>query len=174
VVLATPFTIPVGKQKPVSVSAVPDYLWDSAFMQVKTVKGIDWKKEAIKPESVLAPLEYFAKVTSLGHVSTDTDMDGTIRWEPLSLNYGDDCYPHFALQLARIALGLEPKDMVLYGGSGVQVGNRFLPTYIDGRVLINYLGGENSFQYRPAADVVKDSRITPNSRCAARLICRTG
>jgi len=154
VVLATPFVIAEGRQKTRHLGAVPDYLWDAAFMEVRAVKGIDWKRWAIKPEGVLPPLEYFAKVSSLGHVSTDTDMDGVIRWEPLSLYYGDDCYPHFALQMARTALGLEAKDMVLYGGSGVKLGKRFIPTDIHGRVLINYLGKANSFNYTSASDVI--------------------
>jgi len=154
VVLATPFLIPEGKQKTHQPGAVPDYLWDAAFMEVKAVKGIDWKRWAIKPDGVLPPVEYFAKVSSLGHVSTDTDMDGVIRWEPLSLYYGDDCYPHFALQVARTALGLDAKDMLFYGGSGVKLGNRFIPTDIYGRVLINYLGKADSFNYTAASDVI--------------------
>ena len=154
IVLATPFMIPEGKQKPHQPGAVPDYLWDAAFMEVKSVEGIDWKKWAIKPDGVLPPIEYFAKVSSLGHVSTDTDMDGVIRWEPLSLYYGDDCYPHFALQVARTALGLDAKDMVLYGGAGVKLGERFIPTDIHGRVLINYVGEANSFNYIAASDVI--------------------
>ncbi len=156
VVIAAPFIIPEGKHKAHEPAVVPDYLWDTAFMEVKSVKGIDWKKWAIKPDGVLPLLEYFAKVSALGHVSADTDMDGVIRWEPLSLYYGDDCYPHFALQVVRTALGLQAKDVVLYGGSGVALGRRFIPTDISGRVLINYLGKAGSFNYVAASDVIND------------------
>jgi adenylate cyclase len=158
VVLATPFIVPEGekRQRASSAAAAPDYLWDAAFMEVKSVKGIDWRKWAIIPDGVLPPLEYFAKVTSLGHVWADTDMDGVIRWEPLYLNYGDDCYPQFALQIGRVALGLDAREMVLYGGSGVKLGGRFISTDLHGRVLINYLGKAGSFSYTAASDVIND------------------
>lgn len=52
------------------------------------------------------------------------------------------------------------KDMVLYGGSGIMLGNRFIPTDLHGRVLINYIGKENSFQYKSASDIIKDKIAT--------------
>lgn len=154
VVLATAFIVPKRKEI-IAPKEIPDSLWDSAFMEVKTVKGIQWKKWAIRPESVILPLEEFSKPASLGHVYTHPDMDGVLRWEALYLNYGDDCYPQFSLHVARIALGIEMKDMILYGGSGILLGNKFIPTNINGRVLINYRGGEGSFQYISASDVIR-------------------
>lgn len=154
VVLATAFITTEGVKKIVS-KEIPDFLWDSAFMEVKSPKGIQWKKWALKPESVNPPIEEFSKVTSLGHVYTHPDMDAVLRWEFMYVNYGDDCYPSFPLQVARIALGIEMKDMVLYGGSGIKLGSRFIPTDLSGRVLINYRGKEGSFHYISASDVIK-------------------
>ncbi|MBF0539511.1 MAG: CHASE2 domain-containing protein, partial [Nitrospirae bacterium] len=57
VVLATAFMVPTGGQDVRAAAnrsdslptvAGPDYLWDSAFMTVKTVSGIDWKRWVIK------------------------------------------------------------------------------------------------------------------------------
>ncbi|MBI5639091.1 MAG: adenylate/guanylate cyclase domain-containing protein [Nitrospirae bacterium] len=155
VVLATPFFVPKGQKKNIAAVDIPDFLWDAAFMQVKSQEGINWKENAIKAESVNPPLEKFSKVTTLGHVYTLPDMDGVTRWEILSLNYGDDCFPAFALQIARIALGLEMNNMVLYGGAGVKLGERFIKTDLSGRVLINYVGKEHSFHYESASDVIK-------------------
>ncbi len=155
VVLATAFIVPEGDKRIVAPKEVPDFLWDSAFMEVKSVKGIPWKRWAIKAASVNLPLEELSRTASLGHVYTLPDMDGVLRWEIMYLNYGDDCYPSFALQVARIALGIKMKDMVLYGGSGIGLGSRLIPTDLSGRVLINYRGGENSFQYISASDVIK-------------------
>lgn len=154
VVLATAFIVPEGNKKSVAQKEIPDFLWDSAFMEVKSVKGIPWKKWAITPESVIPPLYEFSKAASLGHVYTQPDRDGVLRWDIMYVSYGDDCYPQFALQIARIALGLGMKDLSLYGGSGIQLGNIFIPTDISGRVLINYAGKENSFQYVAASDVI--------------------
>jgi len=160
VVLATPFFLSGEGDGRAASAGTQDLLWDSAFMEVKTVKGIRWKDGVVKTAGVNLPLPKLSKSASLGHVLASLDMDGVIRSEALYLNFGDDCYPHFALQIARTALGINMKDMVLYGGSGIQLGNRFVPTNIYGKVRINYLGGANSFSYRPASDVIK-GRIDP-------------
>ncbi len=163
VVLAMAFIVPeMGKKdaapediRDFLLRQAQDFLWDSAFREVKGVKGIPWKKWAVKAEDVIPPLEEFSKVSSLGHVYGHQDMDGVLRWEVLYLNYGDDCYPSFPLQVARVVLGIEMKDMILYGGSGVSLGDRFIPADISGRALINYRGREGSFKYVSASDVIK-------------------
>ena len=162
VVLATAFLLPSDESEETTPPAVPDYLWDSAFMTVKTVPDIDWKKWATRAVKVIPPVEVIAKQASLGHVTTKTDMDGVLRSEILSLRYGDDCYPSFALQVARIALGVPPKDMVLYGGSSIRLDNRIIPTDLNGHNLINYLGAENSFRYISATDLLH-GKISPSA-----------
>ncbi len=155
VVLATRFDMPEGRNVATVPKDVPDFLWDSAFMEVKTVKGIPWKTFALKPDRVKPSLAEFSTAATLGHVYTHPDLDGCLRSEFLYLNFGDDCYPQFALQIARIALGVEMKNMVLYGGSGIGLGNMFIPTDLRGRVVINYRGKDHSFPYVSAADVIK-------------------
>ena len=83
------------------------------------------------------------------------DRDGILRWEAMYLNYGDDCYPSFALQVARMALGIEMKDMVLYGGSGIRLGSQFISIDNYGRALINYRDRINSFKAISASDIIK-------------------
>lgn len=155
VVLATAFIVPEHSKDSAAPKDIPDFLWDSAFMEVKAVNGIQWKKWAAKPESVIPPIEKLAKVASLGHVYTHPDLDGVLRWELMYLNYGDDCYPSLSLQISRIALGIEMKDMVLYGGSGVKLSDKVISTDINGRVLVNYRPPNNSFGYTAASDVIK-------------------
>lgn len=155
VVLAMAFVVPEGNKTAVTVQDVPDFLWDSAFMEVRSVKGIKWRHWAIKAESVIPPVAEFSKASSLGHVYTYPDMDGAIRWEVMYLSYGDDCYPSFPLQVARVALGMGMKDIVLYGASGIGFGKTFIPTDLSGRVIINYRGREHSFDYISASDVIK-------------------
>lgn len=160
VVLATRFDVPEGRNVASAPKEVPDFLWDAAFMEVKSVKGIEWKKFALKPDSVMPSLPEFSTAAVLGHAYTLQDPDGSIRSDLLYLNFGDDCYPHFALQIARIALGVEMKNMVLFGGSGIALGKTFIPTYIDGSAIINYRGKEHSFEYVSASDVI-DGREPP-------------
>ncbi len=155
VVLATAFEVPQGRKVLTPPKDVPDFLWDSAFMEVKSQRGIKWKDFAVKAEKVKASLPEFSTVAALGHVYALPDMDGSQRWEILSLMYGDDCYPQFALQIARIALGIPMKDMVLYGGSGIGLGTGFIPTDLWGRAGINYRGKEHSFPYISASDIIR-------------------
>lgn len=138
----------------------PDALWDAAFMEVKSVPGIDWKRWAVQPEKINVPIEEIAKVAALGHVTNMPDMDGVLRWEIMYVNYGDDCYPSLSLQVARASKHVAMKDTVLYGGSGIQLGGAFIKTDISGRVIINYRGKEKSFRHIPAADLLK-GRIDP-------------
>lgn len=154
-VLATAFILPPEGKDVKTQKKLPDFFWDSAFMEVVSVKGIDWKKSAIKPVSVNPPLKEFVENASLGHVTMLPDMDGVLRWEMMYLNYGDDCYPSFALQVARIALGAEMKDMVLYGGSGIRLSNQFISIDNFGRALINYRDRINSFKTISASDIIK-------------------
>jgi adenylate cyclase len=154
VVLATAFDVPVGKKAVPPREPAPDFLWDAAFMEVRSQKGLEWKKFAFKAERVMPSIPEISEAGVLGHVYTQPDLDGVQRWEILSLLYGDDSYPQFALQIARIAQGVEMKSLVLYGGSGIGLGNTFISTDLHGRAGINYRGKEHSFEYISAADVV--------------------
>ena len=156
VVQATAFIAEVTSSRQVEVPTPPDYLWDSAFMEVKSVPGVNWKAWAIKPEKVNLPIEAVAKAATLGHVTNLPDMDGVLRWDIMYVNYGDDCYPSLPLQVARIASRVSMKDTVLYGGSGIRLGGKFIKTDISGRVIINYLGKEKSFRYLSAADLLQN------------------
>ncbi|MBI5675719.1 MAG: adenylate/guanylate cyclase domain-containing protein [Nitrospirae bacterium] len=155
VVLATAFDVPQGRKVLALPKDVPDFLWDSAFMEVRSQKGIKWKDFAVRAEKVKASLPEFSTVATLGHVYTMPDMDGSQRWEILSLSYGEDCYPQLALQIARIALGIPVKDMILYGGVGIGLGTGFIRTDLWGRGGINYQGKEHSFPYISASDIIR-------------------
>jgi adenylate cyclase len=161
VVLATAFLSEAdrGMKAP---APPPDFLWDSAFMEVKALPGIDWKKWRVRADSVNPPLPELAAGAVLGHVTAPPDLDGTLRWELLSIALGDDAYPSLPLQVARIAEKVPMKEMVLFGGSGVRLGSRVIPTDLAGRVVINYRGKEGSFPYLSASDVVL-GRVAPSA-----------
>ena len=162
VVLATAFLLVPDHEKYAPPGEVSDFLWDSAFMEVKAVPGINWKKFAKKSAKVIAPLEEIARGGALGHVTAITDLDGTVRSELLSLNYGDDCYPSLALQVARTAMGVPMKEMALFGGSAVRIADKMISTGLSGQVEINYRGGEHSFPHLSAADVLQGA-IPPDA-----------
>lgn len=132
-----------------------DLLWDAAFMEVKAVAGIPWKKWAIQGMRPLPPRPEIARAAAaLGHVSSHPDMDGVMRWEIFAVKHGDDAYPSLALQIARLAEKLRQEDLGLYGGSNIRFGERFIPVDLSNRVLVNYYGAEGSFPYISAADLL--------------------
>ncbi|MBE9537013.1 MAG: adenylate/guanylate cyclase domain-containing protein [Proteobacteria bacterium] len=139
-----------------------DYLWDHAFMKVKSTKELDWKQWVVKADSTLPPLVELADASSLGHVYIQSDRDGVLRWDILYIFYDEDFYPSLPLQMARIYLGLKMEDMSLLGGTGVRLGDRLIHTDLSGRVLINYLGRERTFKYISAADVLM-GRVPPST-----------
>lgn len=173
VVLAMPFFVPEGKQYKGQVAETPDYLWEQAFMEVRSSKGIDWLKWVITADSVTLPVETIARTSTLGHVYTKNDLDAVVRWEILYLKFGDDYYPPFSLQVARLALGLAPKDIVVYGGSGLQFGPQFISTDLSGKVLINYAGREHTYPYLSAFDILKDSQTAKRLRDKIVLVGTT-
>jgi len=156
VVQATAFLVDQpGQERRPSAESQADALWDAAFMEVKSVPGIDWKRWAVQSQKANLPLEQIAKSAVLGHVTSLPDLDGVLRSDLIYLRYGDDCYPSFPLQLARIAAGVPMRETVLYGGSGVRLGKRFIKTDLSGRVIINYRGKEQSFPFISAADLLQ-------------------
>ena len=161
VVLATPFEVADAVEKPSAVPPPPDFVEDAAFMTIRTVPGIKWKELSIKSVKVTPPLEEFSKAATLGQVSNLYDMDGVLRREILYVNYGDDCYPSFSLQIARIASKLTMKDLVLYGGSSIELGGNIIRTDLSGRNIINYRGKENTYQQISASDLIS-GRLSPD------------
>jgi len=154
VVQATAFITEVSENGNAEAAPPADYLWDAAFMEVKSVPGINWKSWAVQPMKVNVPIEPVAKAAVLGHVANVPDMDGVLRWDIMYVNFGDDCYPSLPLQVARIAGNIDSKNMILYGGSGIQLGERFIRNDISGRVIINYRGKEKSFRHISAVDLL--------------------
>ena len=152
VVLATPF-FDSGPLKGTSEPAY-DFLWDSAFAKVETVPGINWKSWAVKPTRVLPPVSEIAQAGTLGHVLMYPDLDGVLRWEILSLYFQDDFYPSLPLQVARIALGLPPEQLILYPGSSIALGTRQIGTDLSSRILINYYGRDGTFPRISATDLL--------------------
>lgn len=162
VVLATPFEVLGSGQQQAVAPPPPDFLEDAAFMTIKTVPGIQWKNWAIKSVEVTPPIAEIAKVATLGQVSNLYDMDGVLRREILYLNYGDDCYPSLSLQIARIASKIPMQDLILYGGSAVELGGRIIRTDMSGRDIINYRGKENTYRQISASDLLK-GRVSPDT-----------
>jgi len=160
VVLALPFDIPVGKKsrdmKNISdeikdAKNIPDEIIDSAFLKVEELLSL----HPIEANKILPTISDIMRTNSNGHVWSHPDLDGKLRWEFLYLKYGDEIFPSLALQTARLSLKLKEDEMAILGNRGVSLGTDiFIPSDRSGRMLVNYLGKEGTFQYISAADIL--------------------
>ena len=92
-----------------------------------------------------------------GYFSLRPDPDGMLRWMPLAIRGGDDVFPPLAILSAWHYLG-KPRLAVkvgVHGMTGVQMGERFVPTDESGRLLINYLGPAKTFPHFAVTDVLQ-------------------
>ncbi len=95
--------------------------------------------------------------TNFGYFNTAPDSDGTVRWVPLAIKYGDNFYPHLALEAVRKYLASPPLilNAARYGVDSIQIGHRNVPTDERGRLLINYRGDQKTFPHYSLSDVLK-------------------
>lgn len=133
-------------------SSLPDYIYDYPFMVVN--EG-DYHLPIVA-EGAIVPIDRLVeRASSIGHVYTQYDRDGAIRWEPLSVQLEDFYYPALGMEVARNYLDLGRDEIELSLGSGIALGERFIPTDVSGRALINYLGRTGTFPIYPAVDVME-------------------
>jgi adenylate cyclase len=96
---------------------------------------------------------------SSGFFNNVPDPSGVIRSVPLVIRYDMQLYPSLALESLRAAFGIQ-KVFVNYDSAGVQnitLGDYTIPTDRHGRLLLNYRGGEKSFQYISALDIITNN-----------------
>lgn len=112
-------------------------------------------KEASYAELNISPLTDTAR--ELGYFNMFPDKDGTIRWCPLAIKYGEDYYSPLSVQLVREYLGNPPLSIVMadYGIAQVRLGDIVIPSDEQGRLLINYYGPQKSFPHYSFVDVIK-------------------
>jgi len=91
-----------------------------------------------------------------GHINILPDPDGTVRRVPLVYRYDGRYFPSFDVQAARAFLG--GKELVLhiasYGIQGIQIGDRYIATDEEGRLLVRYRGRAGTFATVPIADIL--------------------
>jgi adenylate cyclase len=90
---------------------------------------------------LLAPIpELATAAASLGHTNVALDRDGAARFAFPALAYGGRAYPSFALEVARLHLGVDRDQVRLELGRGVWLGERLLPTDDLTRFVVAYRG----------------------------------
>lgn len=164
VILPIAFHVPASfeKEAPPTKKKEKGGIEASSYLLVKNV-GESALFRPVEATDLLPPLDQFVRASnSLGHVYALPDRDGVLRWEFLSLKYGDEFYPAFSIQVVREYLGLKMEHLRLIWGESVEIGEIKVPTDEWGRLLINFNGPARSFPYYRAADLLL-GKIEPSA-----------
>jgi len=125
VLLAMFFQLGVPQGKP--DQQLPDYVLSNNLLDVKDPGGSG--DLPLPSQGVLPPIPMLgSKALAIGHLNSDPDVDGAIRTDPLVVSYYDQYYPSLSLMLAAKSLNLDPKDIHVTLGEGVQLGNQKIAT----------------------------------------------
>ena len=107
--------------------ALPDYVLRNTLNNVKDASGSG--AQPLPSLGVLSPIPVLgSKALAIGHLNSFPDVDGAVRTEPLVVGYYSQYYPSLSLMLAAKSLNLEPKDILINLGEGVQLGNQKIAT----------------------------------------------
>jgi len=99
--------------------------------------------QPIQPMNFTPPIPSFAQAAAgIGYVDIEPDSDGVYRrMLPLRVGYDRHIYPHFATEIARLAAGTSPEQVVKsVPDSHLAVAGRSIPLNRQGAALINYCG----------------------------------
>jgi len=106
---------------------LPDYVLRNNLPNAKDASG--YGAQPLPTRAALLPIPVLgSKALAIGHLNSFPDVDGAIRTEPLVVGYYDQYYPSLSLMLAAKSLNLEPKDIQVNLGEGVQLGNLKIAT----------------------------------------------
>ena len=136
---------------------LPDYLRANSLSPT----GAD---ESFTARAIVPPIpEFAAGALGLGHINIFTDRDGTVRSEPLFINFEEQLFPSFALQLTLKYLNFDLKNVQL--GQEITFGRKRIPVDENNRMLISFNEGIPYYSYfdvvnkKIAPDVFKDKIV---------------
>ena len=125
VLLAMFFELGMPQGKP--NQAMPDYVMRNSLTSVEDASGAG--AQPLPSRNVLVPIPALGgKALAIGHLNSYPDVDGAVRTEPLVVGYYDQYYPSLSLMLAARSLNLEPGDIHVSLGEGVQLGSQRIAT----------------------------------------------
>ncbi|MBS1125426.1 MAG: sensor adenylate/guanylate cyclase [Nitrospirae bacterium] len=129
-----------------------DFLIPSAYMAMKNTDAPFAVPKAKMCLPTLLRFSTYAK--ALAHINMNPDIDGTLRWEMLAVEYQDDYYAPIGLQAARLYRDVPLEKMALDFAGSVQLGETTIPTDEFGRMLINYRGPNRTFPMYSISDLL--------------------
>lgn len=135
------------------------------------VKAIEEGAGLITADGVVGNIEPIANgAAGFGYFNIIPDVDGAVRWDPLVINYKDRYYAPLALQTLRHYLGNPPITITLanYGVARLRLGDISIPVDEEGRMIVNYYGGQKTFPHYSISDAIYN-RI-PHEQLRDRIV----
>ncbi len=113
---------------------------------------------AYTPEANIDILSQVAPSSGYFNMVPDQE-DGVLRWILLAIKCGQNIYGPLPIQSVWHYLD-QPQLMIKvadYGIEGIRMGERFIPTDEEGKMLINYLGPEKTFPHYSISDILHEN-----------------
>jgi len=151
---------PSGGQGPAVPAAVAARAWDG--VRVGQGGGLAAVAQLVEPEAVTLPLPALATAARGFGVANVLDSgDGVYRHLVPLIRYQGKLYPSVALALAADWLQVRPEQITVTPGREINLGGRRrIPLDMHGRLLIDFLGGDHTFEYVSLAQVMRQSDQT--------------
>ncbi|MEO8741314.1 MAG: adenylate/guanylate cyclase domain-containing protein [Casimicrobiaceae bacterium] len=138
----------------------------AAYQHVRATE--DYRAVDLNPTGLVTPIAALADAASLGHVLVAFDVDGAPRFDYPALAYDLDYYPSMPLRIAQRYLDVPWSKVALELGRGIALGPVYVPTDVQMRLMVNYLGPTRTFPTFSLAQVL--SGEIPASTFANRIV----
>ena len=154
-------------------SKLPKYVTRNKLTRVKNNPAINPNNNApLTASNVFYPIELLgSQADSIGALAAYPDTDGSIRSEPLVVDYYDEIYPSLALQLALRSLNLSARDVTINLGSNVELGRlqiKTSPNLLMNTFFYSDVGGVSAFSVDSFYDVLQGK--IPASKYKGKIV----
>lgn len=92
-----------------------------------------------------------------GYFNMIPDSDGSMRWSPLVIKFGNNYYSSLPVSILQQYLDwpLLSLNLAGFGAESIKIGDITIPTDESGRLLVNYLGPTRTFPHYSISDIIQ-------------------
>jgi adenylate cyclase len=145
--------LPIGLSFVATPGEEPAWLFQSAYARFERSELPPMFP--LRPKSAVLPIEILAVAAAgLGHITVAYDSDGAPRYDYAAFPFEADFLPSLSIRAAAAYLGVAWPEVALALGTGVRIGDLFVPTDRAMRLLINYRGPRGTFPTFSLADLL--------------------
>lgn len=133
-----------------------------------------WRTVAtlIEPPAIALPLpELVRAARGVGVANVLDSGDGLYRHLVPLIRVKENIIPSIALLVSADLLGVTREEIQIHPGSHIQLGQkRRIPIDSEGRMLINFMGGSDTYPYLSAAEVMRNKAGTSNKNLQGKTV----